>query len=322
MATNQPIRKMTRKTTDLLIVVLLCLVALTLIAWFWWSKAGLATSSRIPDVAMQTLDGKPFVFSQTKGKVKLVEFIYTRCPDICPTTTVKMVELQNILKQKGMFGNPVEFVTITIDPQHDTPELLRAYADNLKADTKGWTFVRGTEAETKKLTEAFKFYSEPLDSGLLSHSSTTYLLDQQNQVQKTFGMGIGLDANEVLTSLEELVVKGAQKAAADVQTFDASTPLAVTLQVTPSTPTAGEPVSFAVDVRQGTEMVDDADEVKLEVWKQGSDDHLFLEPTLMSPGLYRLDKAFAEPGTYYVMYHVTAREFHSMDKQMFTVAAK
>src|SRR4051812_2341135 len=74
-----------------------------------------------------TQDGDTYSFGKDKTPLKLVEFIYTHCPDVCPTTTQKMIDLKNDLVKKGVYGREIEFVTITIDPYRDTPEILQEY---------------------------------------------------------------------------------------------------------------------------------------------------------------------------------------------------
>ncbi|MCK9907261.1 SCO family protein, partial [Frankia sp. Cpl3] len=64
-----------------------------IVYWTFWGDSGFASAKPVPDVTMQTIQGEPYSLRDPAGKVRLLSFIYTRCPDICPMTTVKMVEL-------------------------------------------------------------------------------------------------------------------------------------------------------------------------------------------------------------------------------------
>ena len=102
--------------------VLVLAFAIGISYWFWWGYTRLPNIMRAPDATLQTLDGKEVSIHDTQGKVRVVEFYYANCPDICPLTTANMVQVQNRLKEKGLFGKDVEFISITFDPKNDTPE--------------------------------------------------------------------------------------------------------------------------------------------------------------------------------------------------------
>ncbi|UFJ42585.1 FixH family protein [Brevibacillus humidisoli] len=96
-------------------------------------------------------------------------------------------------------------------------------------------------------------------------------------------------------------------------------PIQVSSEINPSAPETGQPVTFSVTVKQGEATVDDAKEVRFELWQEGQEEHAFVDAKSKGDGVYEAEKSFAQPGTYHMMYHVTARGFHSMDKQQFSV---
>ncbi|MFM1653930.1 FixH family protein [Brevibacillus sp. B_LB10_24] len=96
-------------------------------------------------------------------------------------------------------------------------------------------------------------------------------------------------------------------------------PLKAELKLTPETPKAGDTVTFSVTVTQADEFVDDATDVQFEVWQKGQDQHEFLAAQRRGSGVYTADKQLPQAGTYFVMYHVTAREMHTMKQQEFAV---
>jgi hypothetical protein len=96
------------------------------------------------------------------------------------------------------------------------------------------------------------------------------------------------------------------------ETLQKPVPLSVSFAVIPSVPKIGEPAVISVRVEQQGKPVNDADEVKFEIWKKGSGDHQIIQAVKKADGLYGVQETFKEPDTYYVMYHVTARDLHKM----------
>ncbi len=96
-------------------------------------------------------------------------------------------------------------------------------------------------------------------------------------------------------------------------------PLTVIFSYQPVTPAAGTEVELSVEVLQGDEKVDDASDVQFEIWPEGVDDHEFVHAEAKGEGVYSLKWTFDQPGRYYVMYHVTARDFHSMERMEINV---
>src|SRR5690625_7696177 len=90
-------------------------------------------SAELPtDVVMETAFEETYDFADQPKKARLVEFMYTQCPDVCPVTTLEMSKLKHSLEKEGVFGEDVEFITITIDPKHDDQEVLQDYAGNFE----------------------------------------------------------------------------------------------------------------------------------------------------------------------------------------------
>lgn len=93
--------------------------------------------------------GKPFDSSELNGKVWIADFIFTRCAGICPLMANHMRMLQESLKQK----RNIRFVSFTVDPEHDTPEVLSKYAQKFSADPTRWLFLTGPKKEIFNLSE-------------------------------------------------------------------------------------------------------------------------------------------------------------------------
>lgn len=98
-----------------------------------------------------------------------------------------------------------------------------------------------------------------------------------------------------------------------------SEPIDAAFTMQPAEPAKGEAITFSVKVSQNGNPVDDAKEVKFEWWKDGQEQHVTIPATLQADGVYTAQQAIDEPGSYFVYYHVTARDFHIMQKVAFTV---
>ena len=108
--------------------------------------------THFPNVELITQDGKKVHFYDDliKGKVVALELIYTTCKYNCPLETARMVQVQKLLGNR--MGKDVFFYSITIDPEHDTPEVLKAYAEKYHVGP-GWTFLTGKEADIKLISK-------------------------------------------------------------------------------------------------------------------------------------------------------------------------
>jgi protein SCO1 len=162
-------------------------------------------SAKVPaDIDLVNQNGETVNFGEDK-KLKLVEFIYTNCPDICPTTTQKMVQLMGDLEKSNVFGNKIEFVTITIDPYRDTPEVLQKYMNAFEImNSDNWIFLTGDQvtikADQKKIrevAESLQFQYKDPGNGQFVHTSFTYLIDENNKYISKFPMGEEFDKQEV-----------------------------------------------------------------------------------------------------------------------------
>jgi len=127
-------------------------------------------------------DGKPRTVRDFAGKLVVVFFGYTQCPDACPTT---MAELSGILKTLGPDASRVQVVFITVDPSRDTPALLKAYVTNFRPD---FLALRGDEAQTQKIIKDFKLIVEKVpgktaDSYTIDHTAGTYVFDTQGHIR-------------------------------------------------------------------------------------------------------------------------------------------
>jgi protein SCO1/2 len=184
------------------------LILLTVLGWLMptLSQAGKGeTLPRIgpaPEFTLTTQDGQRLALQDLHGKVVAVTFIYTSCADTCPLLTAKLVRLQS--RFGADFGSKVFFVAVTVDPQLDTPETLKRYAQAHGADLAGWAFLTGTAAEIQQVTRGYGIYTRKTPLGDVDHTFLTSLIDQRGTLRVQY-LGVRFDPEELLRDLQALV---------------------------------------------------------------------------------------------------------------------
>jgi protein SCO1 len=108
----------------------------------------------VGEFSLRDHEGAAFTQQQALGKIWVAAFIFTRCPTVCPMITDRMKGLQAKAKSRDI---PLHFVSFSVDPEYDTPEVLKAYAKERGADLSSWSFVTGDYESIKKTSvEGFK----------------------------------------------------------------------------------------------------------------------------------------------------------------------
>jgi protein SCO1 len=139
--------------------------------------------------------GKPRSLSEFQGRVVVVFFGFTQCPDVCPTT---MAELAQVKKRLGADGARVTGIFVTVDPERDTPELLKAYVGNFDPD---FVALRGSLEQTQVAARQFKVFFAKVPgktegSYSIDHTAGSYLFDPQGRVRVFTRHGSGPDSLE------------------------------------------------------------------------------------------------------------------------------
>jgi protein SCO1 len=156
-----------------------------------------------PPLNLTSQDGAPVALADLRGKVVALTFIYTGCPDICPLLTQKMVQVQDELG--AMFGASVAFVSISLDPERDTPEVLKDYAQFWGAKLDGWAFLTGSPEAVRDVTHRYGVFFAKKEDGSVDHTQLTTLVDADGQMRVQY-MGARFDPEEFrrdLMSLED-----------------------------------------------------------------------------------------------------------------------
>jgi protein SCO1/2 len=161
-----------------------------------------------PAFTLTAQDGRQVALKELRGKVVVVTFIYTSCADACPLLTAKMAGLQDELG--GDFGSNIFFVSITVDPERDTPDVLTRYAQAHSANLSGWAFLTGTPDEIRAVARQYGIYHKKQTGGDVDHTFLTSLVDQRGTLRVQY-MGVRFDPDELRRDLQSLLAEGAER---------------------------------------------------------------------------------------------------------------
>lgn len=142
----------------------------------------LVTVGEVPPFAFTDQNNKEITNDDYKGKVYLVEFFFTTCPTICPVMNKNMVKIQEAFRDNPKFG----IASITINPENDTPEVLKAYAEKYGAEHPNWHFLTGDQDEIYQLANnGFNLYAgvNPEVNGGFEHSGMFALVDEEGNIR-------------------------------------------------------------------------------------------------------------------------------------------
>ncbi len=128
-----------------------------------------------PSFTLTDQNGKPFHFKPAGGKLVLVNFIYTTCPDVCPLFTAKLAAIQRSL-EKEQRDNYL-LLSITTDQARDTPVKMKEYAEAFKPDFRRWHFLTGSAKELAQVWKDFGVRVQDLGNGQIQHTNLTALID-------------------------------------------------------------------------------------------------------------------------------------------------
>jgi len=185
------------------------LITLALVSWLVLSLSQAAGESAdlpkigpAPAFSLTTQEGARLALKDLRGKVVAVTFIYASCADTCPLLTAKLAGLQARLGTD--FGAKVFFVAITVDPERDTPEVLKRYAQAHGVNPAGWVFLTGTPAEIQQVARHYGIYAKKTPRGEVDHTFLTSLIDHRGTLRVQY-LGVRFDPDELLRDLQALV---------------------------------------------------------------------------------------------------------------------
>ena len=143
----------------------------------------------MPDFTLRTADGRIVRPADLVGKVVVLHFIYTSCPDVCPLHAEKIADIQKMVNGTPM-KSQVIFISITTDPRKDTPDVLKAYGPAHGLGPVNWLFLTTTQDEpedtTRKLAQAFGHKFTVTDDGYQMHGIVTHVIDKEGRWRANF----------------------------------------------------------------------------------------------------------------------------------------
>jgi protein SCO1/2 len=166
------------------------------------SPASLSRIGPAPEFTLTTQEGTPLSLRDLRRTVVALTFIYASCADTCPLLTAKMAGLQAELGLE--FGTRVFFVSVTVDPDRDTPQALKRYAGLHGANLAGWAFLTGTPAQIRAVTTRYGVYVRKNAKGDVDHTFLTSLIDPDGIIRVQY-LGVRFDPRELLGDLRSLL---------------------------------------------------------------------------------------------------------------------
>lgn len=164
--------------------------------------ARLEEGDLLPEFQLTDQDGKTINRETFAGKDLVVTFIFTRCPvpDFCPRMSRQFAEIEKVVSGDPGLADRVRLLSISFDPEYDTPEILEKYAAEHSKNLELWRFASGSVSQTKDLTHVFAVYTET-EGGTINHGLTTAWIGPDGTVRKLW-RGNAWKPEEVLDALK------------------------------------------------------------------------------------------------------------------------
>ena len=162
----------------------------------------LPTIGPAPAFTLTAQDERRVSLADLRGKVVVLTFIYTTCTDTCPLLTAKMAGLQRRLGAD--FAQRVFFVSVTVDPERDTPAVLKGYGAAHGARFEGWAFLTGTPAEIRDVAKRYGIFYKKTARGDIDHTFLTSVIDPRGLLRVQY-MGVRFEPTELLNDVRSLL---------------------------------------------------------------------------------------------------------------------
>ncbi len=192
-----------RTTINIFLLCSLVLILLTSCTTYEYKGAVIEPPDQAVDFSLTDQNGNTFRLADQRGKVVVLFFGYTNCPDICPAT---MSDMQVVLNRLGDQRDQVKVVLVTVDPERDTSERLQRFVGMFDNDIVGLTGDPATLATVYKAYGAGATRRELPDSALgyaMDHTATSTVIDKKGQRRLLFGFGTPVD--DIYSDLSTLI---------------------------------------------------------------------------------------------------------------------
>jgi protein SCO1 len=159
----------------------------------------------LPDVKLLDQYGHSVSLASLKGRPVLFDFFYTSCPGPCLVLTARMRAIAEQLGER--LGSNVSFASVTVDPEHDTPPQLLAYAKEQRADRKGWLFLTGTPSQIDAVMERFKLVRRHESDGSVDHVLEFFLVGPDGRLRYQY-LASEVHSERIAADLEHAAASG------------------------------------------------------------------------------------------------------------------
>lgn len=164
-------------------------------------ESNMPEDSIVTDFEFTTQDEELLSFEDLKGEWWIADFIFTNCTTVCIPMTTNMVKLQEMMAEEKL---DAQLISFSVDPDVDTPEILKNYAAGYGADLSNWTFLTGYDFETIRELSRGSFYGDLMEdpnSDQVTHGVRFYLVNPEGQVVKSY---LGTDLGEIESIVDDL----------------------------------------------------------------------------------------------------------------------
>lgn len=192
-------------------VVIVAVIAIFLIGRMN-SGSNLPVGEPAKPFSLQNLDGETISLDNTAGKARLIYFYFGHCPSVCFPTNHLLSQVQEGLKEKGVFGDKAQIMSITFDPERDTVEFLREYSSGMRADYSGWHFLRDDDVEAlRSLAESYIGPITPVEEDGevidIYHANIFFLVDGEGRIRKEYSPNrvVVIDQSKTEEFIDEIV---------------------------------------------------------------------------------------------------------------------
>lgn len=167
----------------------------------------------VPPFSLTDQTGGTFGSDSLAGRVTLLDFVYTHCTDACPLMSATFQETQRKLTDDKLFGSKIMLVSLSVDPQHDTPPVMAEYGQQFKSDPNGWKMLTGDWDAVYDVVTGFKVATRPPRPAAdapapggteLTHTTAVVLIDPQLQV-RAYLDGTGSSADDLIAAAKRLL---------------------------------------------------------------------------------------------------------------------
>ena len=159
-----------------------------------------STSQPLPTFALTNQSGHAIRAEDLRGRAVVISFLFTNCHDTCPVVTARLAQAQAEIRAAGL-SSTVRFISITVDPTTDTPEVLRKYAERFRADTASWDFLTGEPSEVARVVRAMKVFTA--NDRDITHSDLMLFVNARGEVEKR-STGVDIQPAHILDWVRRL----------------------------------------------------------------------------------------------------------------------